>query len=121
MNQDLLVIPDRRCYGCFRPKEACFCASIPTIDNQTEILILQHRRERFHPFNTARMVQKALRNSQLLVDHTKNLAAQLRLKPRAGLLFPGPTAVLISDLTLEQRPEQLVVVDGTWHQAKTLV
>ena len=110
-----------RCYDCFRPKEACFCASIPRIDNQTEVLILQHRRERFHPFNTARIVQKALRNSQLLADHTSNLAMRLRLKPRAGLLYPGPTALLISDLASEQRPEQLVVLDGTWHHAKTLV
>lgn len=120
MNQQL-VAPDRRCYNCFRPKVACFCDCIPTIDNQTEVLILQHRRERYHPFNTARIVQKALRNSHLLVDHTKNLARQLRLKPRAGLLFPGPKALLISDVTLEQRPEQLVVLDGTWHQAKSLV
>src|SRR5262245_19344173 len=115
------MAPAGRCYGCFRPKEACFCASIPTIDNQTEVLILQHRRERFHPFNTARIVQKALLNSRLLVDHTNNLARQLRLNPRAGLLFPGPTALLIPDVTFEQRPEQLVVLDGTWHQAKTLI
>src|SRR6476469_5195690 len=121
MNQNQFMTPNRRCYGCFRPKEACFCASIPTIDNQTEVLILQHRRERFHPFNTARIVQKALCNSRLLVDHTNNLAGQLRLNPRAGLLFPGPTALLISDLTFEQRPAQLVVLDGTWHQAKTMI
>lgn len=110
-----------RCYDCFRPKEACFCAAIPRIDNRTEVLILQHRRERFHPFNTARIAHKALRNSHLLADHTSNLAQQLRLKPRAGLLYPGPTALLISDLAVEQRPEQLVVLDGTWHHAKTLI
>jgi DTW domain-containing protein YfiP len=105
---------------CLRPSEVCFCASIPKIDNQTAVLILQHRRERFHPFNTARIVQKALRNSHLLVDHTSNLAARLRLQPRAGLLYPGPTARLVSDLPTEQRPEQLVILDGTWHHAKTL-
>jgi DTW domain-containing protein len=121
MNQDLIVDVERRCYECFRPKQACFCASIPTIDNQTEVMILQHRRERFHPFNTARIVQKALQNSRLLSDYTSNLATQLRLRPRAGLLFPGPTARLISDLASEQRPDQLVVLDGTWHHAKTLL
>src|SRR5262249_38636030 len=41
-----------RCYGCFRPQNDCFCAEIPTIDNKTHVLILQHMRERFHPFNT---------------------------------------------------------------------
>jgi DTW domain-containing protein YfiP len=110
-----------RCYGCFRPKSDCFCAAIPSIANRTEVLILQHMRERFHPFNTARMVQRALRNSRLLVDHTRDLAARLRLKPSAGLLYPGPEAQLISDLPLDQRPKQLVIVDGTWHHAKTLV
>jgi DTW domain-containing protein YfiP len=84
-------------------------------------LILQHGRERFHRFNTARIVQKALRNSQLLVGHPASLAAsELPLRPRAGLLYPGPSAKLISDIPPEQRPEQLVILDGTWHHAKTL-
>jgi DTW domain-containing protein YfiP len=115
------VVHGGRCIDCWRPREACYCASIPTIDNQTAVLILQHRRERFHPFNTARIVRKALCNSQLLVDHTRNLAARLRLKPGVGLLYPGPTALPISDLTSGQRPEQLVILDGTWHHAKTLL
>lgn len=116
-----LVIANNRCYECFRPKSACFCAAIPLIDNRTEVLILQHRRERFHPFNTARIVHKALRNSRLLVDHTRNLVGRFQLKRRAGLLFPGPGAQLVTDITRELCPEQLVVLDGTWHQAKTLL
>ena len=98
-----------------------YCAAIPTIDNQTEVLILQHVRERFHPFNTARIVHKALQNSKLLIDHTPGFAAGLPLKPRAGLLYPGPEATLISDLRRDERPEQLVILDGTWHHAKTMV
>src|SRR5947208_695592 len=121
MNGDQIIITEGRCYDCFRPKEACFCASIPSIDNQTEVLILQHRRERFHPFNTARIVNKSLRNCHLLIDHLSNLAARLHLKSRAGLLYPGPSARLISELPGEQRPEQLVIIDGTWHHTKTMV
>lgn len=111
----------RRCYACLRPVSECYCATLPTIANRTEVLILQHRRERFHPFNTARIVRRSLLNSTLLVDHTPRLAEQLQLKPRAALLYPGAEATLISDVAPEQFPEQLVVVDGTWHQAKTLV
>ncbi|WP_425613435.1 tRNA-uridine aminocarboxypropyltransferase [Anatilimnocola sp. NA78] len=110
-----------RCYGCFRPVEACFCASIPSIDNKTEVLILQHRREQFHRFNTARIVRRGLRNSQLLADHNQNLAQRIQLQPRAGLLYPGPSATLISDVPADQRPQQLVVIDGTWHHTKTLM
>ncbi|HEY1599073.1 MAG TPA: tRNA-uridine aminocarboxypropyltransferase [Pirellulales bacterium] len=110
-----------RCLGCFRPHHDCYCAAIPQIDNQTEILILQHRRERFHPFNTARMVRRALANANLLVDHTPGLAARLAIKPRAGLLYPGPEAELLENVPVEQRPQQLIVIDGTWHHAKTLL
>jgi len=99
----------------------CFCDSIPDIDNRTEVLMLQHRREQFHRFNTARIVHRALRNSILLADHTENLAHRLQLRPRAGLLYPGPSATLLDDLPVDERPEQLVVVDGTWHHTKTLV
>jgi len=118
---DQEVADKQRCYGCFRRLTDCFCAAIPSIDNQTEVLILQHMRERFHPFNTARIVRKALRNSRLLADHTRPLADALALKPRAGLLYPGPGAMLLEDLPANERPEQLVILDGTWHHAKTFM
>ena len=111
----------RRCYGCFRPRGDCFCAAIPSIDNRTDVLILQHVRERFHAFNTARIVERALVNSTLLVGGPQELAARVVLKPRAGLLYPGPAATLLEDVPADERPQQLVVLDGTWHHAKTLV
>jgi DTW domain-containing protein YfiP len=110
-----------RCYDCYRPRDACFCAAIPAIDNRTEVLILQHRREHFHRFNTARIVHKGLRNSRLLADHIPNLARQLQTHPRAGLLYPGPDARPLEELPAEARPQQLVVIDGTWHHTKTLM
>src|SRR5260221_14621648 len=100
-------VPSRRCYDCFRPRRDCFCDAIPRLDNQTEVLIVQHARERFHPFNTARIAYRALGNSQLLIGHTHEIAERLALKPRAGLLYPGPEAVLISDVPVERPPAQL--------------
>lgn len=113
-----------RCYGCHRPIDRCFCDRIPLIDNKTEIVILQHIRERFHPFNTARIVRRALSHSRLLVDHSVRLAdslSQLTISTGAGLLYPGPGSVLLSDLPNEKRPNQLVILDGTWHHTKTLI
>ncbi|MHB8901699.1 MAG: tRNA-uridine aminocarboxypropyltransferase [Thermoguttaceae bacterium] len=114
--------PRGRCYGCFRPLGDCFCAAIPTIDNRTDVLIVQHVRERFHPFNTARMVHRALKKSQLVVDQTARLAAaRLPLQPGAVLLYPGPESQLLHRLPREDRPRQLVMVDGTWQQVRTLL
>lgn len=110
-----------RCYGCYRPIEQCICASLPVIANQTEVLILQHRREQFHPFNTARLLRRSLANSAYLVDHKDRVAESLALKPGAALLYPGSEAELLSVTSSALQPSQLVVVDGTWHQAKTFV
>jgi len=49
------------CYRCFRPLGSCLCDVIPAIDNRIPVLILQHARERTHPFNTARLVALGLR------------------------------------------------------------
>jgi hypothetical protein len=112
----------RRCYQCFRPLPLCFCSAIPRIDNRTSVLILQHIGERSHRFNTARIVRKALRNCQLIADHNRRLAAyDLPIQANAGLLYPCVNAPSLSELPVTQRPSQLVIIDGTWHQAKTIV
>ncbi len=110
-----------RCYGCFRPIVDCYCASIPVIENRTKVLILQHMRERFHPFNTARIVRKSLVNSRLISAPTADWSRSLTFEPGTGLLYPSADSRLISDLSADERPRQLVILDGTWHHAKTLM
>ncbi len=113
-----------RCYDCYRPESLCFCDRIPTVNNRTNILILQHMRERFHAFNTARIVRKALTNATLLVDHNVALAERLdamSLRDSVGVLYPSAESRLLSDLSPAERPQQLVIIDGTWHHAKTLM
>jgi DTW domain-containing protein YfiP len=110
------------CYDCLRPVADCYCAWVREIDNRTNILILQHRRERFHAFNTARMVHRSLVNSQLVVGRTEELAKKsLPIRESAGLLYPLSDARNLQELLPEERPDQLVVLDGTWHQSKALL
>ncbi len=106
-----------------RPAGHCYCHHLPSIDNQTDILILQHRRERAHPFNTARMVREALNKCTLIFDRNESLAPRMaeHLSDNAALLFPGPDSRLLSDLDEDERPDQLVILDGTWHHAKTML
>lgn len=110
-----------RCDDCFRPVAQCYCHAITPVDTRTEFLILQHRRERVHPFNSARIAARALKNCKLVCDRNEQLAEmQLPIKPSAGLLYPSPGARLLDQVPPDELPEQLVVIDGTWHQAKTL-
>ena len=111
----------QRCTKCFRTPELCYCESIGSIENRTEILILQHRRERMHPFNTARIVNRTLKNSRLICERNEELAQMaLPIRSNAGLLYPSKDATLLTEVSAEQRPQQLIVLDGTWHHAKTL-
>jgi len=128
MRQNLseLIKPKHRirCYGCHRSIDRCFCHSIPTIHNRTNVLIVQHKRERFHPFNTARILRRSLQNSRLLVGDIDRLTDDLNdisLSPHVGLLYPGAESQLLDELPVEERPRQLVILDGTWHHTKTLV
>ena len=112
-----------RCYECYRPVDRCFCNQIPTIENRTDVLIFQHMRERFHPFNTARILRKALLNSNMIVDHIEGLTKILSETPftnETGLLYPGHGSQLLEELPDDERPKQLVILDGTWHHTKTL-
>jgi DTW domain-containing protein len=111
------------CYRCFRPLGSCLCSAIPSVDNRTPVLILQHPRERKHPFGTARLVALGLRQSEVLVDHAGCLRRNpSRLGPLTGcgLLYPHALARDISRVPAAERPRKLIVIDGTWHHARAL-
>lgn len=122
LSDETAALYRNRCYDCYRPQDLCFCDQIPSIANRTQILILQHVKERFHAFNTARIVRKALRNCELIVDQTTRLANRsFPFLKSTGILYPGEDSILLSDLSEQQRPDQLVVLDGTWHHSKTFM
>ncbi|QDV06769.1 DTW domain protein [Planctomycetes bacterium Poly30] len=112
-----------RCYDCHRPAAHCLCELITPIEHRTEILILQHPRERGHAFNTARIAEMALRNATVRVGHGAELGADDALAADLrgyGLLYPRPGALDLSQLAPVDRPEKLIVLDGTWHHARAM-
>jgi DTW domain-containing protein len=103
----------------------CYCALLPRLETTTRVVILQHRRERDMPIGTARMASLCLPQAELHVgiDWTESepLARALADPERPPvLLYPGPGA---RDILREPPvgPVTLVVVDGTWSQARTVI
>ena len=112
------------CYGCFKPSTLCLCGRVPAVDNRTRITILQHPRERFHAIGTARIARLGLRNAEVLLPRAvalRSLEIPLDVAPGSALLFPGESARELSDLVREAPPPGLVVLDGTWAQARGLL
>ncbi|CAN5871190.1 tRNA-uridine aminocarboxypropyltransferase [soil metagenome] len=123
--QSETFIPRAVCQRCRRPTTVCYCSALPTLETRTKIVILQHPREREMPIGTARMASLCLPRAQLHVgvrwDEHAALAAALSDPTHPPiLLYPGPGAKNILSEP-PAGPVTLVVVDGTWSQAKTVV
>ena len=109
------------CYECFRPTWLCLCTHVPRILNRTEIVVLQHESERFHPFGSVRLLTRALARSRVHVAYRgfgKDVPLSLRFPAGTALLYPRPDAVELSEN--QHEVERLVVLDGTWSQAHRL-
>jgi DTW domain-containing protein YfiP len=112
------------CARCLRPLTACFCEHLQSLPTRTRVLLLQHPREHRMAIGTARMAHLSLPNSVLRVatDFSSDpvVAEALTQPPLPWVLFPGPQALDVSALPRD-RAVTLIVVDGTWWQARKLL
>lgn len=118
------IEPRRECPRCGRPEVTCYCAHVERLATRTKLLVLQHPREHGKAVGTARMAALCLESAEVAVgvDFTEDARVQALLCDPARpaiLLYPGPEA---KDLARDrpEGPVTLVVVDGTWHQARSL-
>jgi DTW domain-containing protein YfiP len=121
------------CSRCRRPHATCYCQDLHPVPTRTRVVFLQHPRERKVAIGTARLAHLALANSELhvgvdfqAVDRVRALAAER--SGEVALLFPsegpgGPEGAgeAGSAPRLQRPPSTLVVIDGTWPQAKKLL
>lgn len=113
--------PRQICQRCLRPRGRCVCRhleGLSPVQTRTEVVVVQHPRERFHPLGTAPLVHQGLANARLEVAW--DLCAEVAVSPGTGLLYPGPDARPLEGLPPEERPPALILLDGTWPQARKL-
>lgn len=123
--------PRATCDSCKKPIATCYCSLIRPFSSDPQFVILIHHSEVKRTIATGRMSHLCLKNSYFFegTDFTHDekvnaLLADPRFHP--VVLYPSPTAVNLSTLTLEQRRGQfpadkqllVFVIDGTWSQAK---
>lgn len=111
-----------RCPRCRRPASACWCADLTPITTATRVVFLQHPREARVAIGTARIAHLGLAGSELyegieFAHHPR--VAELVASRGAVLLFPGRGAVAPD--ALDFPPKTLVVIDGTWPEARKMI
>lgn len=132
------------CSHCQKPPALCICAEIPaaTLDNRIEVIFLQHPQEQDVELGTARLAAAHFKKAQVKVGlswaNLAKLVGRTVDPKRWGVLYlgsakadelaPGREVVALSRKgnALPNQDEALkplegvIVLDGTWSQAKAL-
>jgi DTW domain-containing protein len=135
------AIPD--CPSCHKPLPLCICDSIEPIENRIALLILQHPQEQDRALGTARLTALHFKNAVLKIglswpSLSKALGRPVHDPSRWAVLYLGSARVADLDTDRDivainrksevednQRAilkdiEGIVLLDGTWSQAKAL-
>jgi DTW domain-containing protein YfiP len=130
------------CPRCLKPRALCVCSEMSPVRNRTAVLILQHPQEQDRALGTARLATLQLQNAVLKIGLSwPSLAAALGRSAdpkRWAIVYLGSATpaelapereVLVLDRKGQPVPDQqaalrgiegVVLLDGTWSQAKTL-
>lgn len=117
------------CPHCARPLRACLCAwAVPTA-NALPVLVLQHPQEAAHAKSSVRLLRLSLAQCRVEVGEAfdaRALAGWLGDEADGGslLLFPDQPSAGLAQASLPgalPRPARLVLLDGTWRQARALL
>jgi DTW domain-containing protein YfiP len=135
------AIPD--CPQCHKPQPLCICDSIEPIESKISLLILQHPQEQDRALGTARLTALHFPNAVLKIglswpSLSKALGRPVHDPSRWAVLYLGSAKVADLDTDRDivainrkgevednQRAilkdiEGIVLLDGTWSQAKAL-
>jgi DTW domain-containing protein len=135
------AIPD--CPNCHKPLPLCICDSITLIENRISLLILQHPQEQDRALGTARLLALHFKNAVVKIglswpSLSKALGRPVHDPSRWAVLYLGSAKVADLDTDRDvvainrkgevednQRAilkdiEGIVLLDGTWSQAKAL-
>jgi DTW domain-containing protein YfiP len=131
------------CPHCQKPKPLCICDSVAPIDNRIALLILQHPQEQDRALGTARLTAQHFERAVVKVglswpSLSKALGRPVTDASRWAVLYLGSAKVADLDTGREvvaidrkgavepdqrgilSRIEGVVLLDGTWSQAKAL-
>lgn len=132
----------QECERCGKPLELCVCDGIAPLDNRIELLILQHPQEQDRALGTARLTAMHLAKATLKIGLSwpslSKILGRTVDPARWAILYLGSSKVAAletdrdvvvldrkgeledNQTALLKSIEGVIVLDGTWSQAKAL-
>ncbi len=113
------------CQNCQRPERACICLFTCTIENDINIVVLQHPSEVSQSKGTVTLLSNSLRRCRVIVgenftDNSELNELLVRFKKNIHLLYPSEKARILSSAKQHIKstePSCLLVIDGTWKKS----
>lgn len=115
-----------------RPLRVCWCSYLPDtpVKINGKIIILQHPDEEKRNLKTGPMLFHGMTSGQCLIFYGKKFPSakhqglkEMLEEPHTYVLYPGPQSKCITDIS-HTHPQgesyNLVLIDGTWQQAKSM-
>ena len=119
------------CYRCRRPKSSCLCGYTEELNTGVKFVLLMHTKEaKKQRTGTGRITKLCLADSEILVgiDFTKNERLHDLLNDKhyyPMMLYPGENALTVQSehfiRNIEDKTLLILVIDGTWACAKSLI
>ena len=136
MHQDQKIPQNQQCPECLRPRSICLCGKIEKLTSGLKVVILQHPAEQDKLWNSSRLAHTMIDESLLCVGlswpNLKKIAGPNATGRRWGVLHikgsdthdPAAAPVQVfkrnKPMTDFSKIEGIVVLDGSWKQAKAL-
>jgi tRNA-uridine aminocarboxypropyltransferase len=106
------------CKRCLLQLEICVCKALPRVDARTEIVLIQHVTEQFLTSNTGRFAALALPKSRIFAyGGGEAFDPEPLCAPGSMLLYSSGPA---PGRPLPFLPERLIVLDGSFRQARRM-
>jgi DTW domain-containing protein YfiP len=110
-----------KCDRCLFVQEHCLCPAIPRLVTRTRVVLLRHHSERYRASNSGRLAHLALEGSVLRdLFGPDREAVDLPIGPGAWIVFPEGEPWTAPWPPLAPRPQELIFLDATWHQARRM-
>jgi len=122
--------PARRphCDRCALPLRTCLCALVTRVDNDVDVLVLQHPDEAHEAKGSVRLLHLSLARCRVVVGSAFEPARLLELLggdvSGCALLYPTDTAgprPAADSSAAPARPRRLVLLDGTWRHSAAML
>ncbi len=110
-----------RCLRCFMQPHLCLCDRVEEVQTTVSFLVIRHYKEAFRTTNTARLAAMAMPSMTIHDYGSMDVDFDPGVIPaNSWLLFPADGEHPNARPGIDPAPECVVVIDGTWRQARRI-